>query len=399
MLRHGMRRLSWGLVDQAGNSLTTLGVSVGVLHGGSKTAATEFALVFLMYGMAVGFARSITTEPVAQDLALYPRDRLLAHVRMSGCKGAAVGLTTALLAAALLRPETGVGLWSLAFTITMVATDSVRAAWIGARSPATAVRYSAAQVVAAGAGCVITLLTGRAVWALVPLVAVSTVLVLAAVISGPAIRGRDLLPRHWFYMGEWMFTSGLSQSSGLLVAQAMPVLPLLIRAQGVLFGPLSALAQAVAALAVPEFASLRRRRPSLLGPAAGLTATLIVIAAVYAGVVLLVPESLSAHVLGEAWPEYRAVLLPSIAMIVLTSAPMSPLVALRAHGYAGTSLRVTVAIGVGHLLLPLVGVLAAGLAGYFWGAALSSTMGCLVAMSALQRAESARTAEPVGGTA
>ena len=39
-------------------------------------------------------------------------------------------------------------------------------------------------------------------------------------------------------------------------------------------------------------------------------------------------------------------------MVVLTTAPMSPLVALRAHGYAGTSLRVTVAIGAGHLVIP-----------------------------------------------
>jgi uncharacterized membrane protein len=395
MVRHGVRRLSWGLVDQGSNSLTTLCVSIGVLQG-PTTAAAEFALVFLLYGMAVGFSRSITTEPVVQDLALYPHERLLAHVRMSGCKGAVVGLLTALLAVAVVRPETGVGLWSLAFPIVLVATDSVRAAWIGARLPATAVRYSLAQVVAAAIGLLISLLTDQPVWALLPVIAVSAVLALAAVVTGPALTRAALLPSHWFYAGEWLFTSGLSQSSGLLATQALPLLPLLIRAQGVLFGPLSALAQAVAALAVPEFAVLKRRRPSLLGPAAGLTALLTLIAAVYAAFVLLLPDSVAAGLLGETWSEYKPVLLPSIALVVLTTAPMSPLVALRAHGYARTSFGLTIALGVGHLLLPLAGVLVAGLAGFFWGAALSSAIGCVVAMAVLRRAEGRRSAEPVG---
>jgi hypothetical protein len=393
-VRRGVRRISWGLVDQGGNSLTTLCVSIGVLQGPAP-AATEFALVFLVYTMAVGFARSITTEPVAQDLALYPHDRLLRHVRASARTGSLVGLSAALLAAALVRPDTAVGMWSLGFVVVLVATDAVRAAWVGARRPAAAVRFSGAQLLAAAAGLVVTLLTGESVWALAPVVAVSAVLALAALLSGPAVARADLLPPHWYYAGEWLFTSGLSQSSGLIAAAVLPVLPLLIRAQGVLFGPLSALAQAVAALAVPEFAALRRRRPSLLGPAAALTGLLVAVAAAYAGAVLLLPEAVPARLLGEAWTEYRPVLLASIAVVVLTNAPMSPLVALRAHGYARTSFGVTVALGMGHLLLPLAGVAVAGLAGFFWGAALSSLIGCGVAMVALRRAEVRWGGEPV----
>jgi hypothetical protein len=395
MVRGGVRRISWGLFDQGGNSLTTLCVSVGVLQG-PPAAATEFALVFLLYSMAVGFSRSITTEPVAPDLPLYPRPRLLDHVRVSGWKGGLVGLLTAALAAAVVRPDTAVGLWSLAFPLVMVATDSIRAAWIGARMPAVAVRYSAVQVVAAALGLLTTFLIGDAVWALIPVVTVSAALALAALIRGPAPTRAELLPHHWFYAGEWLFTSGLSQSSGLVAAQALPLLPLLIRAQGVLFGPLSSLAQAVAALAVPEFASLRRRRPSLLRPAAGLTALLVTIAAVYAGMVLILPESVPAHLLGQTWAEYKPILLPSIAMVIVSNAPMSPLVALRAHGYARTSLGVTISLGVGHLLLPLAGALLAGLPGFFWGAATSSVIGCAVSMLVLRRAEARRSVEPVG---
>jgi hypothetical protein len=67
-VRRGVRRISWGLVDQGGNSLTTLCVSIGVLQGPAP-AATEFALVFLVFTMAVGVGPSKTNQPVAPDRA------------------------------------------------------------------------------------------------------------------------------------------------------------------------------------------------------------------------------------------------------------------------------------------------------------------------------------------
>ena len=386
------------MVDQGCVSLTTLCVSIGVLQGPTSGAA-EFALVFLLHGLAVGLSRSITTEPVAQDLASFPPDHVRAHVRVSALIGALVGLVTALIAAALVRPETAVGLWSLAFPLAVVGADSVRAAWIGAQRPSSAARYSVAQFIAGAVGLVLTVLTGDAVWALAPVVVVSAGLTLGAALSGPATSWAALVPRHGYYAGEWLLTSGLSQSSGLVAAHALPLLPLLIRAQSVVFGPLSALAQAVAVLAVPEFASLRRRRPSLVGAATALTAFLMISAAVYAGLVLLVPDSVFAVVLGETWAEYRPVLLPSIALIIAANAPMSPLVALRAHGYARTSLGATILLGVGHFLLPLLGVLVAGLPGFFWGSAASSLVGALVSMTALKRAEQRRPVASVADPA
>ena len=395
MVRQGIRRLSWGLIDQGGSSLTTLCVSIGALQG-STAGASEFALVFLLHSLAVGFSRSITTEPVAQDLALATTEHVRAHARVSGLTGLAVGLVTALLSAAIVRPETAVGLWSLAFPLAVVGADSVRAAWIGARQPARAVRYSASQFAAAAVGLVMTIVTGDAVWALMPIVVVSAVMTGGAVLSGPRVSLSQLVPRHGFYAAAWVLTSGASMLSALIATLVMPLLPLLLRAHGVLFGPLSALAQAVAVLAVPEFAALRRRRPSLVGPAAALTAFLMAVPAVYAGILLLLPESVFSLVLGDAWVEYRPILLASIALVIAGTAPMSPLIALRAHGFARTSLSVTAVLGVGHLLLPLAGVAVAGLPGFFWGSAVSSVIGFGLTMSVLRRAERRAQAEPVG---
>lgn len=393
MARHRLRRLSWGLTDQAAGSLTTLCLSVAALRGSAEGAA-EFAVVFLVHSLAVGFCRSITTEPVAQDLPGFSHEQVRAHVRVAGLTGVGVGLLSALLSAALVRPETSLGLWSLAFTLGVVPTDSIRAAWIGARRTPRAVPYSAAQLLAAVGGLVAVLLTGDAPWALVPVATVSGALAVAALAVGPAVDRASLRPRHWVYAAEWSFTSGLAQSSGLVVTGlGLPLLPLLVRAQGVVFGPLSTLVQAVAALAVPEFATSRRAR--LMRPALALSFGLVALCAVYSAVVLVVPDAVPAALLGSAWASFAPVLPAAAAAIVASGLTMGPLVALRAQGAARSSLGARIVIGVARLVLPVAGAVVWGPAGFFWAAAVAGVLGGGWAVLALRRVEQETPAEVV----
>lgn len=393
MARARLRRLSWGLTDQAAGSLTTLCLSVAVLRGTADGAA-EFAVVFLMHSLAVGFARSITTEPVAQDLPGYPDEQVRAHVRAAGLTGVAVGLLSALLSAALVRPETAIGLWSLAFTLAVVPTDAIRAAWIGARRTPRAVPFSVIQLLAAITGLAVVLMTGAAPWALAPVAVVSAALTVASIAGGPPLDRAALRPRHWVYAAEWSFTSGLGQSSALVVSGlGLPLLPLLVRAQGVLFGPLSTLIQAVAALAVPEFATGRRAR--LLRPALALSVGLVALCALYCAVILVVPAAVPAALLGSAWDTFAPVLPGAAAAIVAAGLSMGPLVSLRALGAARASLGARVVIGLTRLVLPVAGALLWGPAGFFWAAAVAGVLGGAWAVVALQRVERSARAEPV----
>ena len=396
VVRRGVRRLSTGLADQAAFSLTTLCISIGALRGDAEGAA-EFAILFLVLTMAAGFSRSITTEPVAQTLSLLTGEEVRRHVRVAGVTGLVVGLLAAAGTAAVVRPETSLGWWTVGLTVVVVATDSVRTAWLGARRPDRAVRMSAAQLVAGVAGLVLTLLGHPPVAALVPMVLMSALLIVLSLASGPAIPRRELLPHHWYYAAEWLFTGGLRQSSGLVVAaQGLTVLPLLLRATGVVFGPLTALSQAAASLAVPELAALRTRRPSLLRPALVLSAALVLVSVVYSAVVLLLPDRLLATVLGETWAHYEPVLLAAVVYTVLAPASMGPLVALRSHGFARSSLGAKIVLGVIQLVLPVVGVSVGGAAGFFWGAAAGQAVSGIYSAVVLRRAERIPAGVPVG---
>lgn len=395
MPRNGIRRISVGLVDQASASLTTLCVSVAALRG-STAAATEFATVFVGYSLAVGLCRSITTEPAAPELPDASPVDVRTHVRASAVVGLAVGMCASLLAALFLRPASGLGLWALALPVAAVPVDSVRAAWIGARRPARAAPLSAVQLVAGVAGLTLTLVTGSDGWALGPLVVVSAALAAAALVWGPRVPLRRLRPRHWVYAGEWSLTYGLSQSSSLVLASlGLPLLPLLLRAQNVLFGPLFSLSQAVAALSVPELVSLRRRRSTLLPAAAGVTALLVGVSSAYALVVVLLPDRVLATVLGNAWSAYRPVVLGSAAAVAVAAATMGPLVAMRAHGAARTSLTCRVVMGVAGLLLPVGAALVWAAPAYFWASAAAAVLGGAVCLLALRVVERRRAPLPV----
>ena len=379
-----LRRLSWGLIDQGAGSLTTLCLSIAALRG-SADGAAEFALVFLVHSLAVGFARSITTEPLARELPGFAAEQLRVHVRAACLTGLGVGSLSALLSAVVVRPETALGLWSLVFTVVITATDSTRAAWIGARRTTRALPISLGQLAGAVGGLAWVFVTGAAGWALAPVVVISGLLTLAAVI-GPRVDPAALRPRHWVYAAEWSLTSGLAQSSGLLVtALGLPLLPLLLRAQGVIFGPLSMLIQAVAALAVPEFAA--SRRASLLRPALWLSAGLVGVCAAYAAVTLLVPAGVLATVLGHAWESFAPVLPAAAAAFVASGISMGPLVALRAHGAARASLGARVVLGVSRLVLPVGAALLWGPVGFFWASAAAAVLGGGWATWVLRRVE------------
>ncbi|NYJ05881.1 hypothetical protein [Petropleomorpha daqingensis] len=393
MGRHRLRRLTWGLTDQAAGSLTSLALSVAVLRGSAEGAA-QFAVVFLVHALAVGFCRSITTEPVAQELPAWDGDAVRGHVRRSAATGVLVGLLSAAVSAALVRPDTVVGLLSLAFTLLVVPTDSTRGAWIGAGRARAAAPYSLLQFVAAVAGLVVVLVTGSGPWALVPLLVVSGALVLAALARGPRLELGALRPRHWVYAAEWSVTFGMGQSSGLVVsALGLPLLPLLVRAQGVLYGPMSTAAQAVAVLAVPEFVTARRTR--LLAPAVVLSAALTAGCALYAVLVMVVPAAWPAALLGHAWEPFRPVLPAAAAAFVAGGLSMGPLVALRARGAARSSLRAKVVIGVVRLVLPVAAVVPWGAEGFFWASAAAGLLGGVWAVLALRRVEATPADEPV----
>jgi hypothetical protein len=95
-----------------------------------------------------------------------------------------------------------------------------------------------------------------------------------------------------------------------------------------------------------------------------------------------------ATVLGSAWSAYHPVVLGSAAAVAVAGATMGPLVAMRAHGAARTSLTCRVVMGVAGLLLPVGAALVWATPAYFWASAVAAVLGgavCLLALRAVER--------------
>ncbi|RBY75303.1 hypothetical protein DQ238_19960 [Geodermatophilus sp. TF02-6] len=381
-------RVSCGLSDQAAASLTTLCLSIGVLRGGAA-GAVDFAVVFLIHTLAVGLSRSLTSEPVAQELPGTSLDRVRARVRAASVTGLGFGVVSALVSAVFVRPETSVGLCSLAFTVLVVPTDSIRSMWTGAGRAPRAAPISTAQLLAAAAGLVIAVLGGSPAWGLVLTAAVSLVAVVLSLGRGPRPGRSELRPAHWYYAAEWFLTSGLAQSTGLVVAAfGLPLIPLLLRAQGVVFGPVTTLTTAVALLVLPELVAHRSRWSSLVPAALGISALLVVLSAGYAIAVGLLPASVLRAALGGTAPAFATVLLPCAVSLVTACVLWGPMIALRALGAARASLVARIVIGVLSFALPLAGALLAGVQGFFWSTAVASVLSGVCAVAVLQWVES-----------
>jgi hypothetical protein len=111
--------------------------------------------------------------------------------------------------------------------------------------------------------------------------------------------------------------------------------------------------------------------------------------------VLVVPESWPAALLGHAWESFRPVLPAAGAAFVAGGLAMGPLVALRAQGAARSSLRAKLVIGVVRLVLPVAAVVPWGAAGFFWASAAAGLLGGVWAVLALHRLEAAPVGHPV----
>ena len=314
-----VRRLSWGLIDQASASITTLCISIAALQG-PTAAAAEFAVVFVGFSLATGFCRSITTEPLAPELPGFPEPDVRGHVRAAAMTGLVIGLLAALLCAVLLRPDTTLGLWSLALPLAGVPVDAARAAWIGSRRANRAARLSMTQLAAAGVGVVLTLVTGSAGWAVAPLALVSGLLTVGALFrSGPGISWGRLRPRHWVYAAEWSLTYGLAQSSSLVLATlGSAAAPTAAARPG---GGLRSAVLARAGGRGPGGPRVRVPPSQAPGPAdrggRALGAPHRRLGDVRR-LVLLLPDAVLAAVLGSTWQEYEPVLLFSAGAVVVS---------------------------------------------------------------------------------
>jgi hypothetical protein len=149
-----------------------------------------------------------------------------------------------------------------------------------------------------------------------------------------------------------------------------------IRGASILLNPLNVFFFGFRNMFVPEGVRLLERSSAVLRSRTVIISfALAFLAAAWGTVLLLLPSSVGAALLGETWPAARQVILPLTIAMVGSGWTIGPAAAVRALVAVRRSLRTRLAIAVLTIAAGIAGVLMAGAPGAAWALAAASCVG------------------------
>jgi O-antigen/teichoic acid export membrane protein len=384
-IRGIVRRLTWGLADQAVSSLTNFVVGVYVAHELGVAGFGVFTLAWVTYGVVLNLSRGLTTDPLVVRFSGVATDRWRSATSRSGGTAITVGVcfgVLSVLAGIGLGGEVGSAFIALGFvTPALLLQDSWRFAFFangqGHRAVLNDLLWTAAMIplllLAAKNGHVsgFVLAWGGAA--------------LFAGVGGwlqTGIRPRPRETRLWVrehrdlgarYMMENSANSGAGQLRMYGVAAIVDVGAVgAIRGAELLLAPFMTLLMGLNLVTVPEAARVLRRSPGKLERFCAVLGGTQAIAALGWGLalLLLIPESVGQFVLNEVWDFASPLILPVSVSLAAAGVIAGAAAGLRALGAARRSLRAQLVSSAGYL--------GGGIAGAFLGGALGASWGSTI---------------------
>ena len=382
-----LRRVGWGVADQALSSLTNFALGILVARSVTPTDFGAFSVVFVTFTAALGCSRALTSEPLV--------------VRYSGCTdaewrcGTALATGVAFVTGVVLgcgcllaaRITGGALAWPFAALGValpgLLVQDCWRYAFFARRQGARAFANDAVYAIVLALAFAVLLVAARPGVASLVLAwgGAGTVAAVAGVLQarvGPAALGpatwwrshRDLIPR---YLGEFAVSNGGAQLSvyGVGVVTGLATLGSL-RAGFLLFGPLQVFFMGMGLVAVPEMIGLLRQAPRQLRFAsATLSVVLAMTAVAWGAAVALTPEGLGTAVLGRMWHTARPLATAVTVSWIGTGVISGASAAMRALAAAKRGLIARVAGSLVTVAAAVAGAALYGARGAAWGGALA----------------------------
>ncbi|HWD80367.1 MAG TPA: hypothetical protein VG497_15830 [Kribbella sp.] len=392
-----LRRLSWGVADQAVSSLENflLGAYVARTLGAASLGALGVA--FVAYGIVLNVSRALSTDALMVRFSDVPRRAWRTGVAASGGVALLAGVAGGVVCVGIgvtLRslmpdPEVGTAFLALAAGLPgLTLQDSWRQAFFAAGEGAKAfvndsvwtVLLLAALLAGGAAG-----LHGVA-WSLFAFGGSATLAGLLGVFQTgivPQLRGatgwlrrhRDLGPR---FLVENVVLASAGQVRAVVVAATVGLAAVgAIRGGEMLIGPVSALLMGLAQVAVPEAArAVRRSERHLRRFCLGLSGGLAFVSLAWGLVVLVVfPFGLGRLLLGSVWPQAEVLVLGIVVRNLAGCLQVGPSAGLRALGRADRTMRCQLANAPLTIVFCTVGALGWGAQGAVWGSAIAAILG------------------------
>jgi O-antigen/teichoic acid export membrane protein len=414
LLGQAIRRLGWGVADQAVSSITNFAVSIYVVRELGAVQFGAFSLAYVTYAFVLNASRGLATEPL---MVRFSHTNLMTWRRaVAKCTGTAtvvglVGGAFVLAAALLLAGTTRLAFIALGLTLPgLMLQDSWRYSFFALGRGSQAFVNDSIWAVTLLPALAFLRLTGNKNVFFVVLAWGATAAIAAAV--GPAQAGviprlagvqewlsrhRDLGPR---FAAENTAAGAASQlrtyGIGLMLGLAAVGI---VQAANMLMGPLTILFLAMSLVAIPEGARVLHRSPQRLPLFCVLISGGEAAVALSWGIVLLValPRGLGSWLLGPIWRPTYPLVLPMVLYVIGLGVSGGAVVGLHALGAARRSLRAMLLAASTFLIGALTGAAVGGTVGTVRGAAVAGWIGALISWWQLRAALRESSRVQVGG--
>jgi O-antigen/teichoic acid export membrane protein len=377
------------------SSITNFLVVLLVARSVGAVGFGAFSLAYVAYGFALNLSRGLSSYPLQvrfsdADIPAWRR----AVASSSGTAlvaGVATGIV-ALVAAALLRGQTGGALLGLGLTLPgLLLQDSWRYAFFvlgrGSRAFVNDGVWAATQVPA-----ILWLRAtheGNVFWFVVAWGGAATVAALVGPVQAkllPSLQGtRQWLSQHRDlgirYTAASLVTSAATQVRSLVIAGLLGLAVVgYVQAATTLMGPFMVLFYGIGLVTVPEGVRILHRAPRRLPLFSLLLACGLALSALAWGGLLLLalPRGLGNLVLGPIWRPTYILVLPQTVAIAGQCFSAGAATGLNALGAAQRNLRASVIGSIAFFILGILGPVMGGAVGTMIGAAIAAWIGAFI---------------------
>ncbi|MGH3275409.1 MAG: hypothetical protein ACRDNZ_13940 [Streptosporangiaceae bacterium] len=390
-----LRRLGWGLGDQAVSSMTNFAVSLYVARELGAVQYGAFSLAYVTYSFALNASRGLATDPLMVRFSGAELTTWRAAVRDCTGTAASVGLVTgagALVAALLLDSTARAAFLALGLTLPgLMLQDSWRYAFFALGAGHQAFLNDCAWALALAPALIILKLThhGNVFWFVFAWGAAAWVGAAAGPLQAriiPALSGsRGWISRHRDLGARYLAENSASSGAGQLRSYALGGIVGLaavgyVQAASTLMGPFLVVFMGISLVTVPEAARVLRRSPRHLRLYCAAVAAGLSSAGLAWGVVLVValPRGLGQWLLPSIWRGAYPLIFPLTIAILGSTITAGASSGLRALGAARRSLRAMIITSIAYLALGVAGAVQGGALGTVRGVAIATWIGAAV---------------------
>ena len=410
----GLRRLSWGLADQALSSLTNFALSLLVIRSTTLRGFGAFGLAFATYSAALGLSRAFSSQPLMVRFTGDPDARWRRAV--GGSTGFALvtgSLTGAAIAlgGAFLGDPVGPVLIALGVSIPgLLLQDAWRWVFFSTHRGRLALLNDLAWA-AVMFGALGLVLIGRDPDVADLTLAWGASASVAAILGGIQARAlpRVRLVREWWvtqrdlgprFAGEFAATNGSTQL-GVYAVAAMGGLQVVgaIRAAQTLFGPYNVFSMGLGMVAIPQsVSSLKQSLGKLRSTVRMIATTLGGSALLWGAIALVVPDRWGTALMGSTWGAAQRVLVAVTVMRAAVGVITGLVTGFRALEAARRSFWVRLVTSPFTIIGGGIGAATGSAAAAAWGLAIGTLVAMVVWIAQLRVAYRDYQASPERAT-